>query len=316
MYPPRRSASGPSDRSGERIITAEGQLDAVRRELEVHPGDDGVTVTTRLSQTFPVGPEELWECVTRADRLAQWFGSVTGELHLGGRFAVQDNASGAVERCVPPQGGGSGEMQLSWEFGEDVSQVLLHSEPAEPKFPHAVGHATKLRVEHRGMVPQAFWVTYGPGAGGVGWDLALLGLGHHLRTGSTVPGEQTLWVTTPAAAEFIAGSSAAWGRASHAAGTPVDQAEAAARRTTEFYTTPERGLSSMGSPDIRPVGDLPDSIGRTAVRELSHHGIRSLAQAAAHTPKELLAIHGVGPKVIRLLTEALAENGLSWRDEE
>lgn len=70
----------------------------------------------------------------------------------------------------------------------------------------------------------------------------------------------------------------------------------------------------MATPDIRPVGDLPDSIGKTAARELSHHGIRSLAQAAEHTQKELLAIHGVGPKAIRLLTEALAEKGLSWRE--
>lgn len=68
----------------------------------------------------------------------------------------------------------------------------------------------------------------------------------------------------------------------------------------------------MSTPDIRPVGDLPDSIGKTAARELSHHGIRSLAQVAEHEPKELLAIHGVGPKAVRILSEALAEQGLSW----
>ncbi|MGQ7786093.1 hypothetical protein [Nesterenkonia sp. K-15-9-6] len=71
----------------------------------------------------------------------------------------------------------------------------------------------------------------------------------------------------------------------------------------------------MPTRDIRPVGDLPDRLGKTAVRELAHHGVRSLAEAAAHTPKELLAIHGVGPKAIRILTEVFEEKGLSWRQE-
>ena len=68
----------------------------------------------------------------------------------------------------------------------------------------------------------------------------------------------------------------------------------------------------MSTPDVRPVGDLPDSIGKTAARELAEHGIDSLAKVAKHTPKELLAIHGVGPKAVRILGEALEEKGLSF----
>lgn len=69
----------------------------------------------------------------------------------------------------------------------------------------------------------------------------------------------------------------------------------------------------MATPDVRPVGDLPDEIGKTAARELSVNGIRSLAQVARHTKKELLAIHGVGPKAIRILGDALAEKGLDFQ---
>lgn len=68
------------------------------------------------------------------------------------------------------------------------------------------------------------------------------------------------------------------------------------------------------TPDVRPVGDLPDEIGRTAARELSVNGIISLAQVAGHSRKDLLAIHGVGPKAIRILAEALAAKGLGFRD--
>lgn len=50
------------------------------------------------------------------------------------------------------------------------------------------------------------------------------------------------------------------------------------------------------TPDVHPVGDLPDAIGKTAARELSLNGITNLQQVADHSKKELLAIHGVGPK--------------------
>jgi hypothetical protein len=61
------------------------------------------------------------------------------------------------------------------------------------------------------------------------------------------------------------------------------------------------------TPDVRPVGDLPNEIGRTAARELSLCGITSLELVARHSREELLAIHGVGPKAIRILEGALAD---------
>jgi predicted flap endonuclease-1-like 5' DNA nuclease len=67
------------------------------------------------------------------------------------------------------------------------------------------------------------------------------------------------------------------------------------------------------TPDIRPVGDLPNEIGKTAARELSCNGIDSLEQVAAHSSQELLAIHGVGPKAIAVLEEALAAKGLQYK---
>ena len=53
------------------------------------------------------------------------------------------------------------------------------------------------------------------------------------------------------------------------------------------------------TPDVRPVGDLPNEIGKTAARALSLDGITSLEQVARHSREELLAIHGVGPMAIR-----------------
>ena len=67
------------------------------------------------------------------------------------------------------------------------------------------------------------------------------------------------------------------------------------------------------TPDIRPVGDLPDEISKTAAREVSLHGITSLQQVADQSKRELLAIHGVGPKAIAVLGEALAAKGLDYK---
>lgn len=65
--------------------------------------------------------------------------------------------------------------------------------------------------------------------------------------------------------------------------------------------------------DVRPVGDLPDEIGKTAARELSVHGITSLERVAAHSRDELLTIHGVGPKAVGILADALEAKGLDFQ---
>jgi len=70
--------------------------------------------------------------------------------------------------------------------------------------------------------------------------------------------------------------------------------------------------SIMTTPDVRPVGDLPDAIGKTAARELSGYGITSLRAVARFTKQELLAIHGVGPKAVRSLGEALRAKKLAF----
>ena len=58
--------------------------------------------------------------------------------------------------------------------------------------------------------------------------------------------------------------------------------------------------------------DLP-FIGAPARSALHLAGYTSLEQLPAVTEKELLALHGVGPKAIRLLREALAAKGLDFK---
>ena len=62
-------------------------------------------------------------------------------------------------------------------------------------------------------------------------------------------------------------------------------------------------------------GDLPATIGRPATQALHGAGYTHLAQLMAVATSDLLALHGVGPKAIRLLREALAAQGQSFADE-
>lgn len=54
---------------------------------------------------------------------------------------------------------------------------------------------------------------------------------------------------------------------------------------------------------------LPKTIGRPATRALLLAGITTLEQVATHTEAQLLELHGVGPRAVKILREALSATG-------
>jgi hypothetical protein len=63
------------------------------------------------------------------------------------------------------------------------------------------------------------------------------------------------------------------------------------------------------------TSDLP-RIGAPATRALASIGVTRLEQLADRSAAELLALHGFGPRALRILDEALAARGLAWRRDE
>jgi hypothetical protein len=113
-----------------------------------------------------------------------------------------------------------------------VSWVEVRLEPEGPS-------RTRFELEHVAHVDDERWEQFGPGAVGVGWDLGLLGLTLHLRSQEERDAAaDPAWLGSEEGRAYSAGSSAAWGEASAAAGTRPADAEAAAARTTAFYTPP------------------------------------------------------------------------------
>jgi len=119
---------------------------------------------------------------------------------------------------------------VTWEFGGSVSWLTL-------QLAEDTRGGTRLELEHVAHVGDDFWARFGPGAVGVGWDMALMGLAWHLETGATAdPREAAAWSASDEGKAFTSRSSDDWCRASIAAGTDESAAKAAASRTTAFYT--------------------------------------------------------------------------------
>lgn len=68
----------------------------------------------------------------------------------------------------------------------------------------------------------------------------------------------------------------------------------------------------MATGDAAETTEFPHGIGKVARRELALKGYTRYEQLTKVTSDELLAIHGVGPKAVRILDEELAARGLSF----
>lgn len=203
-------------------------LGAVERTVTAGTRDGIETRSVCIARQYDTTVEDLWDALTHAERLPRWFLPVEGDLREGGRYQLTGNASGRILQCQPPT-----RLSLTWEFGEQISWVEVRLAPGD-------GGGAHLSLEHIAPL-NAFWTEYGPGAGGVGWDIGLLGLSMHLID-PTTGFDETSFAATGDGRAFMLGSAAAWGAADIAFGTDVAAARAAAKRTADFYTgaaTPE-----------------------------------------------------------------------------
>lgn len=206
------------------MIDVVTQLGAVQRQVGRRTIDAGEVNSVTISQIYDAEPADVWDACTTAERIARWFLPVSGELTVGGRFALEGNASGTIERCDPPR-----SFAATWEFGSQTSWIEVRV------LPESDGR-TRFELEH--LVPSdEHWEQFGPGAVGVGWEGGLLGLATYLRSGESLdPAEGAAWAASEPGRQFMAESSERWGAASIAGGTAPEVAQARADRTTAFYT--------------------------------------------------------------------------------
>lgn len=205
---------------------AKEQISAVRRQVGDRVLEAGQARVSTISQVYDTDLDDLWDAVTSPERIPRWFLPLTGDLREGGRYQFEGNAGGTVTRCDKPHG-----LSATWEFNGEVSwvEVRLSAE--------GEGRA-RFTLEHVAHVADEFWDLYGPGAVGVGWDGAVLGLAMHLADpGSPMDPEAVqVWSVSEQGKLFHRLSSDAWADASIAAGTDPQAAREQADRTYAFYT--------------------------------------------------------------------------------
>jgi uncharacterized protein YndB with AHSA1/START domain len=200
-------------------------IGAVTRTVENRLRDGRPARVVVAERTYDTTVDDLWDALTTAERIPRWFLPVSGDLRLGGRYQLKGNAGGTITRCEPPR-----VVGLTWEMGGDISWVEVMLEPTRDGQAH-------LRLEHVAHVTDDRWDEYGPGAVGVGWDMALAGLGTHLATRAAVDSREAMaWLSSDDGKAFMRESSDGWCRASIDAGTDSAAASAAAARTTAAYT--------------------------------------------------------------------------------
>ena len=207
------------------MIDVGTQINAVRRTVGTRVLEAGEARTVTISQSYPATVDELWDACTNPERIPRWFLPISGELRVGGHYQLHGNASGTVERCEPPT-----SFAATWEVGERKSWIEVRLSP-EP------GGRARLEIEHIALIDDATWMEFGPGAVGVGWDMALIGMVRHLGSDEVVDrGRAQAWVASEDGRRFMSASSERWREASVEAGADAADAAEAARRTMLAYT--------------------------------------------------------------------------------
>ncbi|MBF6338272.1 SRPBCC family protein [Nocardia abscessus] len=202
----------------------------VTREVRTGSRDGTPTRIAVARRSYPTDQADLWDALTDIERIPRWFLPVSGDLRVGGRYQTEGNANGVVEECDAPE-----RFTVTWEMGPQISWLTVRLTPA--------GDGTELELLHEAPVDPEFWSQYGPGAVGVGWDLALMGLGLHLSSGAPVDSAEALaFPVTPEGVAFVRKAALGWADAAVDDGDDPAEANAAALRTVDFYTiVPEEG---------------------------------------------------------------------------
>jgi uncharacterized protein YndB with AHSA1/START domain len=212
------------------MIDVTHQISAIDRQVGSRVLEAGEARTVVISLAYDATVDEVWDACTNPERIPRWFLPVTGELKEGGRYQLEGNAEGTIERCDPPHG-----FDATWEFGGQVTWIEVWVSPDNER--------TRLTLTHIAHVDDETWAQFGPGAVGIGWELGLVGLALHLSSGEAVdPAEFAVWSGSDEGRQFMQQSGEGWRDAHVASGLdPEDLAMAAGSRCIEAYTAAPEG---------------------------------------------------------------------------
>jgi uncharacterized protein YndB with AHSA1/START domain len=194
------------------IIDIAKQIGAISREVTQQHTESGETVAVTLQRRYDADQADVWQAITDPDRVRRWFLPLTGDLHEGGNFQLEGNASGDIMTCEPPR-----HLMVTFGGESSIVDVQLSDD----------GQQTLLKLTHSVPIELA-----GSGAGalyvGPGWDGALLGLALHLA--GEVIGDPVAAANSPEVQDFNISSVSQWVAAIEVSGTADADAISAAQQ--------------------------------------------------------------------------------------
>jgi uncharacterized protein YndB with AHSA1/START domain len=200
----------------------------VAREIRTGSRDGSPTRIAIARRRYAAERPDVWDTLTNPERLPRWFLPVSGDLVVGGRYQLEGNAGGVVESCDAPE-----SLAVTWEYGDQVSWLRVELSEADG--------GTTLELAHEAHVDPELWAQFGPGAVGLGWDLALYALGRHLAGAALDPAAELAWPVTPEGTRFVRSAGEDWAEAAIRDGDDPREARAAAQGAIAAYTTPPEG---------------------------------------------------------------------------
>ncbi|WIM93719.1 SRPBCC family protein [Actinoplanes oblitus] len=210
------------------MIDVTEQINNVRRTLGDRILEAGAARVLTISQVYDTDLDDMWDVVSNPERIARWFLPVSGDLREGGKYQFEGQAGGTITRCDKPL-----SVAATWEFGGQVSWVEVRLTPEGDG-------RTRFELEHTAPIDE-HWDRFGPGAVGIGWDMAVWGLANHLAA-PDVPLDKDAamaWMVSADGKRFMKLSSDAWAAADLALGTDPADVDRRAAATFAAYTATE-----------------------------------------------------------------------------
>jgi uncharacterized protein YndB with AHSA1/START domain len=203
------------------IIDIAKEIYAISREVTQQHTESGETVAVTLERRYDADQADVWQAITDPDRVRRWFLPLTGDLHEGGNFQLEGNASGDIMTCEPPR-----HLMVTFGGESSIVDVQLSDD----------GQQTLLKLTHSVPIELA-----GSGAGalyvGPGWDGALLGLALHLA--GEVIGDPVAAANSPEVQDFNISSVSQWVAAIEVSGTADADAISAAQQLSLAQFAPD-----------------------------------------------------------------------------
>ena len=197
------------------------QIGATSRQVEQHDSEAGEVVTVTLERRYSAEVADVWQAITKPERVRRWFLPLTGDLRPGGNFQLEGNAGGDIMTCEPPR-----HLLVTFGGESSVVDVLLSGD----------GEQTLLRLTH--SVPlELAGSTAGALYVGPGWDGALLGIALYLA--GEVSGDPVAAANSPEVQDFNVKSVQEWIAAVEASGMADAAAIVAAQQASLAQFAPD-----------------------------------------------------------------------------